>query len=272
MLGLAILPSKEFVRAELGTTGNEETAQLETPKKVVVRKCCKENEILVEVDVGRRVCRLRSNYLAGMVFIMVLEYLCYNYFSVLVSQLQFYHLFRFTLDFRVAENWEPQFYSFPDLNSIPGPRFYETDVGSPICNGHNEYRHRIHEIDPRTDDSFRLLANGSLSFKGNIREFHKERGNLIDKYSSGSVKDEIEDNNATETDVIKEKTCNSSTPKQKSRVLYPPAKYCIDQMVVDYRLVNKTVPPSMDGIILEFATICVHHKVNFGHIIPILKM
>ena len=81
MLGLAILPSKDFVRAELGTTGNKETAQLETPKKVVVRKCCKENEILVEVDVGRRVCRLRSNYLAGMVFIIVLEYLCYNVFQ-----------------------------------------------------------------------------------------------------------------------------------------------------------------------------------------------
>ena len=141
-----------------------------------------------------------------------------------------------------------------------------------MCNGHNEYRHRIHEIDPRTDDSFRLLANGSLSFKGNIREFHKERGNLIEKYSSGSEKQEIEDNNATETDVIKQKTCNSSTPKQKSRVLYPPAKYCIDQMVVDYRLVNKTVPPSMDGIVLEFATICVHHKVKFGHIIPILQI
>jgi len=66
MLGLAIVPSKEFVRAELGSTGNEETIELETPKKVVVRKCCKENEILVEVDVGRRVCKLRSDYLAGM--------------------------------------------------------------------------------------------------------------------------------------------------------------------------------------------------------------
>ena len=139
-----------------------------------------------------------------------------------------------------------------------------------MCNDHNEYRHRIHEIDPRTDDSFRLLANGSLSFKGNIREFHKERGNLIEKYSSGSEKDESV--NATEADVIKEKTCNSSKPKQESRILYPPAKYCIDQMVVDYRLVNKTVPPSMGGIVLEFATICVHHKVNFRHIIPILEM
>ena len=78
MLGLAIVPSQEFVRAELGTTGNEESFKLETPQKVVVRKCCKENEILVEVDVGRRICRLRSDYLAGMVFIIVLEYLCYN--------------------------------------------------------------------------------------------------------------------------------------------------------------------------------------------------
>ena len=86
MLGLAIVPSKEFVRAELETAGNEDSVQLETPRKVGVRKCCKENEILVEVDVGRRVCRLRSGYLAGMVFIMVLQYLCYNgYFSVLVS-------------------------------------------------------------------------------------------------------------------------------------------------------------------------------------------
>ena len=76
MLGLAIVPSQEFVRAELGTTGNEESFKLETPQKVVVRKCCKENEILVEVDVGRRICRLRSDYLAGMVFIIVLEYLC----------------------------------------------------------------------------------------------------------------------------------------------------------------------------------------------------
>ena len=67
MLGLAIVPSKELVRAELETTGNEETVQLEPPKKVAVRKCCKENEILVEVDVGRRICRLRSDYLAGMV-------------------------------------------------------------------------------------------------------------------------------------------------------------------------------------------------------------
>ena len=66
-----------LVRAELETAENEESAQLETPKKVVVRKCCKENEILVEVDVGRRVCRLRSDYLAGMVFIIVLQYLCY---------------------------------------------------------------------------------------------------------------------------------------------------------------------------------------------------
>ena len=88
MLGLAIVPSQEFVRAELGTTGNEESFKLETPQKVVVRKCCKENEILVEVDVGRRICRLRSDYLAGMAFIIILEYLCYNgYFSVLVSYL-----------------------------------------------------------------------------------------------------------------------------------------------------------------------------------------
>ena len=72
MLGLAIIPSKEFVRAELGTTGDEETVQHETPRKVVVRKCCNENEILVEVDVGRRVCKLRSDYLAGMVFIIIL--------------------------------------------------------------------------------------------------------------------------------------------------------------------------------------------------------
>ena len=82
MLGLAIVPSKEFVRAELETAGNEDSVQLETPRKVGVRKCCKENEILVEVDVGRRICRLRSDYLAGMGFIFtVLEYLCYNVFQ-----------------------------------------------------------------------------------------------------------------------------------------------------------------------------------------------
>ena len=162
----------------------------------------------------------------------------------------------------MSEDWEPQFYSFPHLKSIPGPRFYEIESGTPSCNGPYEYSHRLHETDPRQDDSFRLLANGSLSFKGDLREFHKERAKLIDQHISGNKKSDI--NNETAEDIITEKTCSPVQTKKQDRILYPPQKYCIDQMVLDYKHLNKTsfLSNNADGIVIEFATICYHHKVR----------
>ena len=148
------------------------------------------------------------------------------------------------------------------MKPIPGPRFYETEVGIPLCNGPNEYRHRLHETDPRKDDRFRLLANGSLSFKGNIREFHKDRANLIDNYISGNGDSGI-NNETTEQDVIKEKTCSLPENIKTDRIIHGPEKYCIDQMVLDYTHLNRTSPLSLnsEGIVMEFASVCVYHKV-----------
>ena len=167
------------------------------------------------------------------------------------------------LDYKESPNWEPQFYSFPHLKPIPGPQFYETEVGIPICNGPNEYPHRIHDTDPRKDDSFRLLANGSLSFKGNIREFYKDRANLLDSYITGKADAGISNETKTD-DIIKEKTCPPTETKKKDRTLYGPEKYCVDQMVLDYKHLNRTSPLSLnsEGSVIEFASICVQHKVR----------
>ena len=137
----------------------------------------------------------------------------------------------------------------------------------PQCSGPNEYPHRLHETDPRKSDSFRLLANGSLSFKGDIRDFHNDRADLLKTYISG--KENMKDNseNTTKEVVIKEKTC--PTEEEKSdRVLYSPEKYCVDQMVLDYKHLNKSSPLALtaDEIIIEFAVICVHHKVRENEI------
>jgi hypothetical protein len=133
-----------------------------------------------------------------------------------------------------------------------------------MCNGPNEYPHRLHETDPRKDDSpFRLLANGSLSYKGDIREFHKDRANLIDSYITGKADTGIS-NETKEEDIIKEKTCPLSETKKKDRILYGPEKYCVDQMVLDYKHLNRTSTLSLksEGIVIEFASICYQHKVR----------
>ena len=54
------------VKAELETSSNTDSGQLEALKKVIIRKCCQENEILVELDVGIRTCQLRADYIKGM--------------------------------------------------------------------------------------------------------------------------------------------------------------------------------------------------------------
>ena len=166
-------------------------------------------------------------------------------------------------EYKESPNWEPQFYSFPHLKPIPGPQYYETKVGVPQCSGPGEYPHRLHETDPRKSDSFRLLANGSLSFKGDIRDFHNDRADLLETYISGNENMAGISENTTKEVVIKEKTC--PTEEEKSdRVLYSPEKYCVDQMVLDYKHLNKSSPLALtaDEIIIEFAVICVHHEVR----------
>ena len=166
-------------------------------------------------------------------------------------------------EYKESPNWEPQFYSFPHLKPIPGPQYYETEVGVPQCSGPNEYPHRLHETDPRKSDSFRLLANGSLSFKGDIRDFHNDRADLLKTYISGNENMKGISENTTKEVVIKEKTC--PTEEEKSdRVLYSPEKYCVDQMVLDYKHLNKSSPLALTAneIIIEFAVICVHHEVS----------
>ena len=66
LLVFSILSSNDFVGAELENSHKEEPNIIAAPKKVVIRKCCKENEILVELDVGLRTCKLRSDYIKGM--------------------------------------------------------------------------------------------------------------------------------------------------------------------------------------------------------------
>ena len=68
--------------------------------------------------------------------------------------------------------------------------------------------------------------------------------------------------NVTEEGVTKEKTCLSKEEKDE-RVLYSPEKYCVDQMVLDYKHLNKSTPLALtaDEIVIEFAVICVHHEV-----------
>ena len=65
LLICSILSSNKFANAELETSRNKGNNKIEVPKKVVIRKCCKENEILVELNVGLRTCKLRSDYIKG---------------------------------------------------------------------------------------------------------------------------------------------------------------------------------------------------------------
>ena len=70
----SVFSSHKLVKAELETeleaTHNEEPIQDEVPKKVVIRKCCNEKEILVELDVGLRTCKLRSDYIRGIKWLL----------------------------------------------------------------------------------------------------------------------------------------------------------------------------------------------------------
>ena len=113
------------------------------------------------------------------------------------------------------------------------------------------------------------MANGSLSFKGDIREFHNDRAGLLKTYISGS--DVAISVNETKEDVLKEKTCLTKEDK-KPRELYSPEKYCVDQMVLDYKHLNKSSPLALtsDEIIIEFAVICVHHEVIAERIFPLV--
>jgi len=177
---LGVLLATILVRAELEASSSNNHGKIQTTTKVVIRKCCKENEILVESNIGIRSCKLRSDYIE---------------------------------EYKESPNWEPQFYSFLHLKPIPGPQYYETEVGVPQCSGPGEYPHRLHETDPRKSDSFRLLANGSLSFKGDIRDFHNDRADLLETYISGNEDKEGISENTTKEVVIKENMSNRGREK-----------------------------------------------------------
>ena len=94
-----------------------------------------------------------------------------------------------------------------------------------------------------------------------MRDFHNDRAGLLKTYISGN--DVTISENVTEEGVTKEKTCLSEEEKDE-RVLHSPEKYCVDQMVLDYKHLNKSSPLTLtaDEIVIEFAVICVHHEVN----------
>ena len=62
---LALLYITEVAKAELELSSSIEQNLIQATKKVVIRKCCKEDEILVESNVGVRSCKLRSEYIEG---------------------------------------------------------------------------------------------------------------------------------------------------------------------------------------------------------------
>ena len=65
LLLLALLYATEVAKAELELSSNIEQNLIQAAKRVVIRKCCKEDEILVESNVGVRSCKLRSEYIEG---------------------------------------------------------------------------------------------------------------------------------------------------------------------------------------------------------------
>lgn len=67
VLLLGVLLTTNLVKAELEASSSNDDSQQATATKVVIRKCCKENEILVESNIGARSCKLRSNYIEGKV-------------------------------------------------------------------------------------------------------------------------------------------------------------------------------------------------------------
>ena len=110
----------------------------EPEAKVTVQKCCDLDSILVEVSFGIRQCQKRRN------------------------------LRRVDLQVSSAK-WEPSFYSSTTFKEVLGPRSFLTQIGLPECESHeNMFSVYVHDL--RTDDSLRLLSNGSLSH-------HLEHGN-----------------------------------------------------------------------------------------------
>ena len=65
LLLLALLYITDVAKAELELSSNIEQNLIQATKRVVIRKCCKEDEILVESNVGVRSCKLRSEYIEG---------------------------------------------------------------------------------------------------------------------------------------------------------------------------------------------------------------
>ena len=62
---LGVLLATVMVRAELEASPSNNDGKIQTTKSVVIRKCCKENEILVETNIGIRSCKIRSDYIEG---------------------------------------------------------------------------------------------------------------------------------------------------------------------------------------------------------------
>ena len=117
------------IRAELPPTSN--TNRPPPPGKVTVQKCCPLDSVLVEVSLGLRRCQKRST-LANV-----------------DQQIS-------------AAKWEPSFFSPHTFTEEIGPRTYDTTVGEPSCDvSESPFPVFVHDL--RTDDSLRLLSNGSLS-------------------------------------------------------------------------------------------------------------
>ena len=75
ILLLGFLLSTNVAKAELEASSSNDGSQNPATKRVVIRKCCKEDEILVESNIGMRSCKLRSNYIEGKAkFFKVISY------------------------------------------------------------------------------------------------------------------------------------------------------------------------------------------------------
>ena len=135
------------IRAELRPTPTNESKA-----RVTVQKCCRLEEVLVEVSLGLRRCQKRST-LANV-------------------------------DRQMSSGkWEPSFFSPKTFVEEIGPRSYDTLVGEPSCEG-SESVYPVFVHDLRTDDSVRLLSNGSLSH-------HLEHKNRNDTQEALDAKDRI---------------------------------------------------------------------------------
>ena len=167
------------------------------------------------------------------------------------------------LEYKLSEQWDPAFYDYPSLTTALGPRAPEFQYGPVKCEA-NEHPFRIHEVDPKTDDRFRLLVNGSLSHKGSIREFHQGRSDLLENYFTGELQMVAEEDTEQSADTVEEgSNCSLSKQAAPERLLYPPEKYCIDDMIIDYKSTNATPVTEnvrMNKIYVQFATICIHYE------------